>query len=113
MAKFQLSAIQHPENPDLYRIEALKDFGDVLIGDLGGYVDSEDRLDQSGDCWIDEDAIVCDSAFVTGFATIEGEAIICGDSFISGDAIVGGKAVFLSGGIDQYETAPETTTHYI
>jgi hypothetical protein len=28
----------------LYRIEALKDFGDVKKGDLGGYVQSEDNL---------------------------------------------------------------------
>ena len=32
----------------LYRIEALKDFGDVKEGDKGGYVESEDNLSQNG-----------------------------------------------------------------
>lgn len=36
----------------LYRIQALKNFGDVKKGDLGGFVESEHNLSQDGNCWI-------------------------------------------------------------
>ena len=40
----------------LYRIEALRDFADVRIGDRGGYVESEKNLSHEGDCWVYDDA---------------------------------------------------------
>ena len=43
----------------LYRIKALKDFGNVKKGDLGGYVEREENLSHSGDCWIYDKAKVC------------------------------------------------------
>ena len=36
----------------LHRIKALKDFGDVKKGDIGGYVENEWNLSQDGECWI-------------------------------------------------------------
>ena len=33
----------------LYRIEALKDFGDIHKGDKGGFIEKEDNLSQEGD----------------------------------------------------------------
>ena len=42
----------------LYRIRALKTFNDIQVGDLGGYVESEDNLSQEGNCWLYNDAIV-------------------------------------------------------
>ncbi len=42
-----------------YRIKALKSFGNVKKGEIGGYVESEDNLSQEGDCWISDNAIVC------------------------------------------------------
>ena len=38
----------------LFRIEALKDFGNVNKGDKGGYVQSDENLSQEGDCWISD-----------------------------------------------------------
>ncbi len=37
-------------NRTLYRIKALKDFGDVEVGDLGGYIESESNLMQEEFC---------------------------------------------------------------
>ena len=34
----------------LYRIEALKDFGDVKRGDKGGFIESENNLSHYGNC---------------------------------------------------------------
>lgn len=46
----------------LYRIKALKDFGDVRKGQLGGYVQSEANLSQNGECWIYDKATIYDDA---------------------------------------------------
>ena len=72
----------------LYRIEALKDFGNVKKGDKGGYVQSEENLSQEGDCWISDNAKVCDNALVSGNAQVCGNAIVCGNAQVFENAIV-------------------------
>ena len=64
----------------LYRICALKSFGNVKRGDLGGYVASYRNLDQLGDAW------------VYGDAQVSGNARVCGDAWVYGDAQVSGNA---------------------
>lgn len=58
----------------LHRIKALKDFGNVKKGELGGYVESERNLSQEGNCW------VCGNAKVCGDAELCGDAKVCGDA---------------------------------
>lgn len=55
----------------LYRIKALKDFGDVKAGDLGGWIQTEKNLSQEGTCWVygksmvyDENTRILDNAKV-------------------------------------------------
>ena len=49
--KYEITDIAHPDNPKLHRIRALTDVGtDVHKGDLGGFVETEDNLDQEGLC---------------------------------------------------------------
>ncbi len=43
----------------LSRIKALRGFRNVKAGDLGGWVESELNLSHEGNCWIYNDAIVC------------------------------------------------------
>lgn len=62
----------------LYRIKALKDFGDVEVGDLGGYIESESNLIQKGCAWVYGDAMVYDNANVCGNANVYGNAEIKG-----------------------------------
>ena len=42
----------------LYRIKALKSFGGIKKGAIGGYVQSEENLSQTGTCWIYDNAKV-------------------------------------------------------
>ena len=42
----------------LFRIKALVSFGDVKEGELGGLVEKEENLDQSGNAWVSGDARV-------------------------------------------------------
>ena len=94
----------------LYRIRALKDFGDVKKGDLGGFVEKESNLSQFGDCWVYDEAkvfdyarvyynakiynnaIIFDNAEVSVDAQVFNSAVICGDAEIFGNAFVYGNA---------------------
>ena len=82
----------------LHRIEALKNFGDVKAGDLGGFVESENNLSQDGNCWIYDDSKVCnrakvlDNAALYDSASIYENAIICDCATILHRATVCGKA---------------------
>lgn len=70
----------------IYRIKALKDFGDVKKGDLGGWVESEDNLSQYGNCWVYDDAEVFDTSRVCDNAQMHNSSRLLKDSFMYGDA---------------------------
>ena len=55
----------------LYRIRALKDFGDVKKGHVGGYIEKEENLSQINNCWVDGEAKVYGKAEVCGEAEIK------------------------------------------
>ena len=82
----------------LHRIRALKDFGDVKKGDLGGWIKSEENLSQEGLCWVYDDArvtdhaVVRDSAIVKDYSRINDYAKISGRATVSGVAHVYGYA---------------------
>ena len=63
-------------NRPLYRIQALRDFGNVKEGDIGGYIESEKNLSQDGDAWVYGDACVSGDACVYGDARVYGNADI-------------------------------------
>lgn len=92
-------------NRTLYRIKALKDFGDVKAGDLGGFVEKEDNLSQKGDCWIYDkarvfgdavifgNAVICDNTVVCGHAQVCGNTKICDNAIVCGEARVCGNVI--------------------
>lgn len=89
----------------LYRIRALKNFGDVKKGDIGGWVESEKNLSQKGLCWIYDDAKVCakarvsenarvmDLAVVDSNARVHGTAGVCDLSHVTDYATVRGNSI--------------------
>ena len=57
----------------LFRIKALVAFGNVEAGELGGYIEKEENLDQDGNAWVYGDAKVCgnaDYATAKGFGSV-------------------------------------------
>ena len=64
----------------LHRIKALKSFSDVEEGDLGGYVEKEDNLNQSGNAWVYGNARVYGNAWVSGDARVYGDAWVSGEN---------------------------------
>ena len=55
----------------LFRIKALVSFGDVAEGELGGFIERENNLDQSGNAWVYGDAQVFGNAQVCGNAWVQ------------------------------------------
>ena len=76
----------------LYRIKALVQFGNVNAGDLGGWIEKEENLSQSGNAWVYGDARVSGNAWVYGDARVSGGARVYGNARVSGDARVYGDA---------------------
>ena len=76
----------------LFQIKALKDFGDVKAGDLGGYIEKEENLSHDGIAWVFDNAWVYDNAKIICNAQIFDNAQVYGDTCICGDAWVFGDA---------------------
>ena len=83
----------------LYRIIAIKSFGSVKKGDMGGYVRSYSNLSQEGDAWVfrgscvTENARVSENAIVREYSRVGGNAIVSNRSIVDDHSIVGGNAV--------------------
>ncbi|WP_164683489.1 hypothetical protein [Streptococcus hyointestinalis] len=69
----------------LYRIKALRDFGNVEKGDLGGYIESENNLSHYGNAWVYDNARVFDNARVCDNAEVFGDAEVYGDARVKSD----------------------------
>ena len=80
----------------LHRIKALKDFGNVKKGELGGYVESERNLSQEGNCWVCGNAKVCGDAEVCGNAKVYDNAWVYGNAEVCGNARVYGDADYIT-----------------
>lgn len=82
------------EGHTLHRIKALKSFGDVKKGDLGGWVESYRNLSQSDYAWVYDkakvwgNAKVFDNAKVSDHARVYGDAIVCGFAQVCGNVHV-------------------------
>ena len=82
----------------LYQIKALKDFGDVKAGDLGGYIEKEENLSQDGIAWVFDnaciygDAEVCGNAQIHDIACVYDTARIFGNAHVYCGALVYGNA---------------------
>ena len=96
--KYTITNITHPDNPKLRRIKALRDFGDVKAGDLGGWIESERNLSHDRDCWVSHNAKVYDNATVYDNAKVFGNvwvydnAKVCGNAKVYDNAKVCGNA---------------------
>lgn len=76
----------------IYRIKALKNFGDVKAGDIGGFVESEENLSHEGPCWIYGDAMVYHKAKVKDNAIARDYVHMFNNARVMENAIVEGHA---------------------
>ena len=59
MLKYEILTLSHqlPDGRKVHRIKALRDFGNVKAGTLGGFVEEDDNLSHDGLCWIADNAM--------------------------------------------------------
>lgn len=87
------------DNRILHRIKAVKDFGKVKEGDLGGWIESKKNLAQSGDCWVGGEAKVFgnskvrDNAWVGYHAQVSKNAKVYGNAIVDCSALVTDNAI--------------------
>ena len=76
----------------LFQIKCTKSFKYAKEGDLGGYVEKDENLDQESDAWVYGNAQVYGNAWVSGNAQVSGDAEVSGNAWVSGNAQVSGNA---------------------
>lgn len=72
----------------LYRIQAIKDFGDVKAGDKGGWVEGYHNLSQEGNCWLYDDATAYDNSRVWDDAKMKDDAQLFGNADIHNNVVM-------------------------
>ena len=70
----------------LFQIKCTKSFKYAKEGDLGGYVEKDENLDQESDAWVYGNAEVSGNAWVYGDARVYGNAWVYGDARVYGNA---------------------------
>ena len=96
----------------LRRIRALVTIiGVVNSGDCGGWIESENNLQVSGNAWVYGDAWVSGNAWVHGNARVYGNAWVYGDAWVSGNAQVYGDAAICT--FSGFGSEFRTTTAFI
>ncbi len=77
---------------DLWRIRALRNFGSIKAGDIGGWIESESNLSHYGNSWVANDACVSDGARVYNDALVSDCALVYGNAHICENAHICGNA---------------------
>lgn len=80
----------------LYRIQALKSFGEIKEGDLGGFIEKEENLSARGNCWIYDNACVYDHAYIANNAKVHDNAYVLDNARVYGNACITNNAVISS-----------------
>ena len=71
----------------LHRIKAVRSFGDVNEGEIGGYIEKEDNLSHDGNCWVyGTSTKLMSGGKVCGNAKIIDNATVCVNAIILGNA---------------------------
>lgn len=84
------------EGARCYRIQAVRSFGNVKKGDIGGWIESEENLSHTGRAWVADNAIAYKDGRIYGNAVIYGKAHIGGYAEVFDSALV--KDVWIYGG---------------
>ena len=84
-------------NRTVYRIQALRDFGDIKAGDFGGFLESENNLSHSGLCWVHEGATVLNDVQISGDLQVLKNSLVTGAGKQIGSGSLKGKIHFKTG----------------
>jgi len=76
----------------LYQIKAEMSFNNVVKGELGGWIEKKENLNEDGNAWVYGNARVSGNAWVSGNAQVSGDAWVYGNAQVYGNAWVSGNA---------------------
>jgi len=82
-----------PDGRGVRRIKAVREFGNVKEGTIGGFVEGDDNLSHDGLCWIAGDAMALGRSRVTGDALLKDRARIYDWSMITDRCVVQDDAI--------------------
>lgn len=82
----------HFKEVTLHRIKAIKNFGNVKAGDLGGWIEKEENLSHKGNAWVFDNAVVIGNAEVYGNARVLDNAVVYENARVLDNAVVSGNA---------------------
>lgn len=86
--KYELIDDKMPPRKGLKRIKALRSFGGVTKGEIGGYVESDANLSHDGLCWVADAAMVYGMAEVLDDAQVFGQARVYDTAKVAGNAVI-------------------------
>lgn len=90
--KYIITDEKHPVYHSARRIKAVKNFGIIEEGELGGYIQDEKNLSHSNLAWVGDNAVILDNASVFDNAYVFGKSVITHNAKVYGDANVGGNS---------------------
>lgn len=96
----------------LKQIVCVTAFSLASVGDVGGWIESDENLSQSGNAWVSGNARVFGNAEVSGNAWVFGDARVFGDAEVSGNARVFGDARVSGNGEKCTSKAITISTNY-
>jgi len=82
-----------PDGTTVYRIIALRDFGNIKAGTRGGFIAAPENLSHKDNCWVADEAIASGFSQVKKDAVLSGCARLYGFAWIGGNASVSGNAI--------------------
>lgn len=80
--------VKRVEGKFVRQIKAVRSFGNIRKGQLGGFISHEDNLSHEGTCWVYEEGIVAEHARVIDDAQIY-KGMVFNSATVSGNACVG------------------------
>lgn len=93
MKKYKLTKeTKEIDGHTLYRIECVKAFSDIKVGDKGGWIEREDNLSQYEDAWVYGSALVYGNARVYNNAKVYSYAQVYEGAQVYGNARILGEA---------------------
>ena len=92
----------------LYRIQALRDFGDVKEGEFGGWIESEKNLSHEGNTWVSGDADIKHSSDICSMSGF-GSALRTTTAFKTKDGAIHVTCGCFYGNLDDFYNRVEKT----
>ena len=93
MKKYEITerCLEDSRGNTLFQIKALKPFGHIKKGQLGGFISSENNLSHEGSCWVYPNASISENAKAMHNAVLRDYSSVKGNSRVYNNCILLGN----------------------